>query len=89
MLDNKKLSIQIAPNPFRGSLYLNIGTVMANKSNITITSLQGKVLVQKKLYLAEGDNHLIIDETNLLSNGLYLLTVTVGNDKKSINIVKE
>ena len=89
VLENKLTLLQIAPNPFKGSLTLNIGASLANKAMVTISSTEGKVLLQKNLNLTEGNNHIEIDETKRLSIGIYLLTLSVGNEKKTINIVKE
>ena len=89
VLENKLTSLQIAPNPFRGSLKLNIGTTISIKGNLSISSTEGKIMFQKKLNLIEGENHLKIEETKQLSQGLYLLTIVVGNEKKTISIVKE
>ncbi len=89
VLENKITSLQVAPNPFKGSLTLNIGTTLANKAIVTITSMEGKLKLQKKLNLAEGENHLKLEETKQLSQGMYLLTLVVGNEKKTVSIVKE
>ena len=89
LLENKLTSLQVAPNPFKGMLTLNIGTSLAGKSTLSIASINGKVLVQKNLSLTEGNNHLKVEETRQLGKGMYLLTIIVGNERKSIIIVKE
>ncbi len=88
-LENKLTALKIAPNPFSGILNLNIGSLIATKATLTITSTEGKQLLTKKFNLTEGENHLKIEETKQLSKGVYLLTITVGNEKKTVSIIKE
>jgi hypothetical protein len=54
-----------------------------------VTSIDGKVLVNKKVALTQGTNTLQVAETNGLRKGIYLLTITMGNTKKTLSIEKQ
>jgi len=88
-LNVERLPIKVAPNPFKGSLALAIDALENTNASIMITSIDGKVLVNKKYPLIQGSNTLQVNETNRLAKGFYLLTITMGNTKKTLSIEKE
>ena len=88
-LAGERLPFKIAPNPFRGSLAVTIDATEKNEATLLVTSIDGKVLVNRKYTLAQGNNILQVNETGRLAKGFYLLTITVGNDKKTLSIEKQ
>ena len=82
-------NIHIAPNPFKGNLSLSIDATENTDATLMITSINGKVLVNKKYSLTQGSNALQINEASRLSKGFYLLTITMGNTSKTLNIEKQ
>ncbi len=82
-------NIHIAPNPFKGNLSLSIDATENTAATVMITSIDGKVLVNKKYTLTQGSNALQINEASRFAKGFYLLTITLGNDKKTLSIEKQ
>lgn len=82
-------NIHIAPNPFKGKLTCTIDATENTDALLVVTSIDGKVLVNKKYSLTQGSNALQINEANGLSKGMYLLTITMGNTKKTLSIEKQ
>ena len=82
-------NIHIAPNPFKGNLILSIDATQNNDAIVLVTSIEGKVLFNKKYALIQGSNTLQINEANRLAKGFYLLTITIGNDKKTLSVEKQ
>jgi len=87
--DRKEGLISIAPNPFKDNLVLNINSAEKKDALVLISSVDGKMLISKKYKLVEGNNNLRLMEAKELSKGAYLLTIIVGNDKKTYNIEKQ
>ena len=89
LLSVDRLPIKVAPNPFKGSLALAIDALENTNASIMITSIGGKVLVNKKYALIQGSNTLQVNETNRLAKGFYLITIKMGYTKKTLSIEKE
>jgi polyhydroxybutyrate depolymerase len=71
--------IKIYPNPAWSELYLNISET--DKTAILVTNLLGKVLIK-----AQNQNR--IDISNL-KNGIYVITISQGQNKQTQKFVKE
>lgn len=74
-----KPSIKIYPNPARSELYLNIS--QDEKIEISISNLLGHVLIK-----THNQNH--IDISNL-SDGIYIVIITQGQNKQTLKLIKE
>jgi|GEM_PF-645451 len=86
---DSRLPIKIAPNPFKGNLSLSINATENTDATVVVTSIDGRVLVNKKYSLTQGNNALQINEASRLSKGFYLLTITMGNTRKTLSIEKQ
>ena len=82
-------NIRIAPNPFVGGLALTINSTENTNATLILTSIDGKVLIGKKYTLRLGNNSLVVNETNKLAEGIYQITILIGNDKKTLKIEKQ
>jgi hypothetical protein len=74
-----KPTIKIYPNPARTELYLNIS--QAEKIEISISNLLGQFLIK-----THNQNH--IDISNL-TDGIYIVTITQGQNKQTLKFIKE
>jgi polyhydroxybutyrate depolymerase len=74
-----KPTIKIYPNPARTELYLNIS--QAEKIEISISNLLGQFLIK-----IHNQNH--IDISNL-TDGIYIVTITQGQNKQTLKFIKE
>lgn len=76
---NIKPTIRIYPNPAKAELYLNIS--QNDKTEILIGNLMGQILIKTK-----NQNH--IDISNL-ANGVYVITISQGQNKQTHKFIKE
>lgn len=74
-----KPTIKIYPNPARTELYLNIS--QTEKIEISISNLLGQFLIK-----THNQNH--IDISNL-TDGIYIVTITQGQNKQTLKFIKE
>jgi len=81
--------IKVAPNPFKGNLSLIVDAPENSVAPLTITSIEGRLLINKKFSLTKGLNMLKLSETNRLSKGMYMLTIKMGDVVKTIAVEKE
>lgn len=74
-----KPTIKIYPNPARTELFLNIS--QAEKIEISISNILGQFLIK-----THNQNH--IDISNL-TDGIYIVTITQGQNKQTLKFIKE
>lgn len=79
----EEAKIKIFPNPANEKVYLSFAE-LGNYSNVTITDLSGKLIIEKDL-----SNDILFDEINIehLTNGLYIISFT-GNKTYKTKLLK-
>ena len=81
--------IRLTPNPNNGSFVIT-GSV-ANSSNqivaLEITDMLGQVVYTSAANVSNGQINERIQIVNTLANGMYILNVTTGTDRKSFHFV--
>jgi len=70
------VDIQIAPNPFSEYLLVDVNVEAGFNASISITDIDGKIVIQKSVNLISGANKITIDELNHLAAGQYNLVIT-------------
>lgn len=70
------VDIQIAPNPFSEYLLVDVNVEGGFNGSISITDIDGKIVIQKSVTLISGANKISIDELNQLAAGQYNLVIT-------------
>ena len=70
------VEIQIAPNPFTEYLLVEVNVEAGFNASISITDIDGKIVIQKSANLISGANKITIDELNQLAAGQYNLVIT-------------
>jgi len=88
-LDKKATAVKIAPNPFKEALQITIKAEKQTVAYCSITNVEGKQMLVKKCNLFAGENVIGWNETAQLSKGVYILTITMNNEKKTLNIEKQ
>lgn len=76
--NDAKLHLNIYPNPVRTTLKAQVTTLKAGIATITVTDVQGKVMVKQTSQLALGTSQIVVDIANLAS-GNYLMQIS-GTD---------
>ncbi len=80
--------IEVNPNPFPETLFVNIESAIKDEATIAITDLSGRQLLKKSVSIAAGNNALEIKEAANLNKGMYILTISTSAQRQSIKIVK-
>lgn len=77
-------AVKVYPNPVSSTLTIELPTVMAGNSTVTITDVSGKLISVTRI-----EN--VVSELNMseLVNGFYLLTIDSEVLQKTIRIVKQ
>ncbi len=77
--------IYIYPNPTKETLIINVPSNFGLPSNYSISNSLGQIIQQKQI---ETSNDLTIT-TSFLSNGIYFISITKDNEKKTMKFIKE
>jgi hypothetical protein len=76
--NNAKMRLNIYSNPVTATLKAQVTTLKAGAATITVTDVQGKILVKQTSQLALGTSQVAVDISNFAS-GNYLLRIS-GTD---------
>ncbi|MFN5400842.1 MAG: T9SS type A sorting domain-containing protein, partial [Bacteroidota bacterium] len=82
------LNIMIYPNPTNNLVNLLINTTLETQTNIRITDLLGRVVLEQTEALIAGSNTITYNISDF-AKGVYLIQVSNGNEQKVFKLVKE
>ncbi|HEX8577250.1 MAG TPA: M43 family zinc metalloprotease [Flavobacterium sp.] len=78
-------AIYVYPNPSKTSLNIAIPAEFGLPDDYTINNYLGQKIEEKKI---ATENDLLIN-TSALSNGVYLITISKGNQKRTLRFIKK
>jgi len=82
-------NVQVRPNPVVGStLVLAVSIQQSNKSNVQVTGVDGKVIVQQAINLVSGNNMVNINISSV-PPGIYLVRVQLADEVVTKKFIKE
>jgi hypothetical protein len=84
--ESAKLKIAVYPNPFTDVTTVNINALQNDEVTLTVTDIQGRVVLAKNVELLEGENQITIDE--ITSNGMYFVNIITETESLVERIVK-
>ena len=87
-MSNAEKFAEVNPNPFTGKLKVSVLSLIKDKATLMLTDLSGRQLFIKQVTLSPGNNAFEIDETNTLSAGTYVLSISESQQKQSIKVIK-
>lgn len=80
----------VSPNPFKENFSVSYRSSSANDVNVKVTSISGQVMysgiMQPEI---DRDNHFQYKEAASLRPGIYFLSLSQGDEQKTIKIVKQ
>ena len=82
------LSLAAYPNPFGRQLTLSIESPEAGNALVSVTDMEGRVLLTERMPLQKGNNLIPFFSPGSLAKGVYLLTLSTAGVKKTIGIIK-
>ena len=80
--------MSVQPNPFREVLGVTYDAAAAAAVKVTVTDLQGKLLLEREFEVNKGRNELQIRDWGL-APGMYLLQLTDQQGTQTQKIVRE
>lgn len=86
-LNGKNNNTLIYPNPFTGNINIEITSLKTSTTFIQLYDLNGRQILSREYQINQGSNTIPI-ETIDLSNGTYLITITMENQVSSHKIIK-
>ncbi|OOV12975.1 T9SS type A sorting domain-containing protein [Flavobacterium sp. LM4] len=76
----------VSPNPAENIINLIVTATESKEANITLSGVNGQILVSKKQILANGQNVIAVNQHSIAA-GLYILTVEAADIQKSIKVI--
>jgi len=70
----------LAPNPASGEFYLLIDATVAEKFNMDITDISGRIVYNRSVDVADGFNNIVVNDLKL-KGGIYFVNLTYNNEK--------
>jgi hypothetical protein len=86
VVDNEALSVY--PNPNKGQFSLKMNAHEAQNATIELMDVNGKTVWNITVNLESGSNEIPITDKNI-TEGIYLLRVTIGETYKTLKIMVE
>lgn len=85
---NEISSIVVYPNPFQDEIKLKLSI---NNTDISyaVTDMYGKLITEKALENINSKDHIETIELPSLSAGIYFVTISIGNEAKTVKIIKQ
>jgi hypothetical protein len=88
---NSKESISelsLYPNPTSGRSYISFNSNRSGEIQVTVSNIAGAVVMESRSNLTEGSNSIEI-KSNELAKGFYIVTLSDGNGKRSLRLIKD
>jgi hypothetical protein len=85
--DLNEESIRLLPNPFREMFNIEIDVTDADRADIELADLTGKIMLRSSEGLVPGTNRITVDSSHLAA-GAYMLRVTTGNKSLTRKVLK-
>ncbi|MDR2009067.1 MAG: S8 family peptidase [Bacteroidales bacterium] len=80
----------VFPNPFTDTIEIKINNAPGDRIKISVTDLSGRVIYNDDKYIVAEtyDLRLTINDLDKLPKGIYIVTLTINNQKYSKKIIK-
>lgn len=80
----------VSPNPFKENFSVSYRSLSAIEVNVKVTSISGQVIYSEVIQPEiDRDNHFQYKEAAALRPGIYFLSLSQGDERKTIKIVKQ
>jgi len=70
---NSNINWTVGPNPAKDVITISLKSVRAGAGTITISDITGKVVYQKEIKIAEGENVIKVNDLSSLGNGQHII----------------
>jgi hypothetical protein len=83
-----ELLVKVLQNPFRGQLQADITSPQVQEGMITLTDMNGRLVLQQKIVLPKGNTIIDIPGVQRPGAGTYVLTLVTATEKRMIKVIK-
>ena len=83
-----ELSVNTYPNPIVNEVKMNVTSNTAGNMNIIIFDMSGKAVSETNVYVEKGIHQVTIENLEGLTNGIYLMNVTLNGNVYRQKLVK-
>lgn len=83
------ISLAVYPNPFQGSLSLQLQTADKGAVALIVRDLAGRTVVSKTVPVEKGVNYLQLTEMQSAQPGTYFIETTCGSERSFVKVVKQ
>jgi hypothetical protein len=80
--------LTVYPDPFRQQVMIIVESPVVDKAIVTVTDISGRRLVEQVSPLQKGSNVLPLSALSQLGKGAYLLTISTGRQKQTVELLK-
>ncbi|NII27321.1 T9SS type A sorting domain-containing protein [Pseudoflavitalea sp. X16] len=84
-----ELLVKVLQNPFRRQLQADITSPQVQEGVITLTDMNGRLVMQQKVVLPKGNTIIDIPGVQRPGAGTYVLTLVTTTEKRMIKVIKE
>lgn len=85
---NENDDITLYPNPFNNEAGIFVSSLQDTKVSIEVKDLMGRTIYTTEKEVSKGNQYISIDNLANLSNGMYLVQVTMNGELKSFKVQK-
>lgn len=87
--NNRDFLVKVLQNPFRHQLQVSVTSPQLQDCAITLTNMNGQIVVQRKITLQKGTALVDIPGVQGAGAGTYVLTFVTTTGKQVVKVVKE
>lgn len=81
-------AVAVFPNPFQTSMLVSINADTNKEMTLSAYDIMGKKILTQVYALQKGANSINIEQSNAWNNGIYFVTLDMGNERKTIRVIK-
>lgn len=83
------ISLAVYPNPFRGSLSVQLQTAGKGAATLVARDIAGRTVVSKTVPVEKGINYLPLTEMQSAQPGTYFIETVCGSERGFVKVVKQ
>lgn len=80
---------RLSPNPAKGSVQLSLKAAKAGKADVAVTDSYGRFVGKYSYQFSEGSNSVILNSTQNLASGVYIVRVSLNGQILIKKFIKE
>lgn len=87
--ESKELrSLTLYPNPSEGKVNVSFSSQFYDEAKLIVYDVFGKELMFQNIHINSGENSVLLNLSNL-SNGMYIISIETGSEKKITSFLKK